>query len=195
MLVNYMFNKISKKTKYSAFELLAGTSFVFLVGFVLYRLITGKSKEGGTWTKKKYYELLPITTTQVSKNKSSSEPKNVSKGEAECKRVLEKLFNKPFDKARPSFLSNPVTGGNNLELDCYNEELQIAVEYNGVQHYKFSPYFHKNKDQFYTQKYRDEMKTRICKDKGLTLIEVPYNVKIENIENYLIEKLRESGKL
>ena len=88
MLVNYMFNKISKKTKYSAFELLAGTSLVFLVGFVLYRLITGKSKEGGTWTKKKYYELLPITTTQVSKNKSSPEPKNVSKGEAECKRVL-----------------------------------------------------------------------------------------------------------
>lgn len=195
MLLNYMFNKISEKTKYSAFELMVGASLIFLSCFVLYRLITGKSKEGGTWTEKKYYELLPTATTRISKKNISPEPKNMSKGEAECKRVLEKLFSKPFDKARPNFLSNPVTGGNNLELDCYNEELQIAVEYNGVQHYKFSPYFHKNKDQFYTQKYRDEMKTRICKEKNITLVEVPYNVKIENIENYLVEKLRESGKL
>ena len=53
----------------------------------------------------------------------------------------------------------PVTGGNfNLELDCFNKELRIGLEYNGVQHYKYVPYFHKNKEAFLNQKYRDDMK-------------------------------------
>jgi len=197
MLINYIFNKISEKTKFCAFELLVGSSIIFLVCFVLYRIITGKhSKEKGTWTKKKYYELLPISVkTHDMKNISATKQNNASKGETECKRVLEKIFNKPFDKARPNFLSNPVTGGHNLELDCYNKELQLAVEYNGIQHYEFSPFFHKNKDQFQNQKYRDEMKKRLCLEHNITLIEVPYNVKIKDIENYLIKILKQENKL
>jgi hypothetical protein len=114
-----------------------------------------------------------------------------SKGEIECRRVLEKIFNKPFNKARPNFLNNPVTGGNfNLELDCYNEDLQIAVEYNGLQHYKYVPYFHKNNEAFLNQKYRDDMKRRICKDENIILIEVPYTVKVENIERFIKDELR-----
>ena len=75
-------------------------------------------------------------------------PPQESKGEKECRKVLENLFNKPFSKSRPDFLRNPVTGGNfNLELDCYNQELSLAVEYNGIQHYKYVPYFHRNNDQ------------------------------------------------
>jgi hypothetical protein len=79
---------------------------------------------------------------------------------------------------------------NNLELDCYNEELKIAVEYNGIQHYKYIPFFHKNKEAFQNQKYRDYMKREICEKNGIKLIEVPNTVKIENIESYLREKLK-----
>ena len=92
---------------------------------------------------------------------------------------------------RPDFLRNPVTGGNfNLELDCYNEELNLAVEYNGVQHYKFIPYMHKNKEAFLNQKYRDDMKKRMCKDAGVILIDVPYTVEPHNIKKYLETELR-----
>lgn len=120
-------------------------------------------------------------------------PPGESKGELECRRVLEKIFGKPFPKARPDFLRNPVTSGeqgdNNLELDCYNSELQLAVEYNGVQHYRYVPFFHRNKDAFQNQKYRDHMKREVCKRNGITLIEVPYTVKTPDIEKFLREKL------
>lgn len=111
-----------------------------------------------------------------------------SEGEKECRRVLENMFSKPFPKARPDFLNNSVTSSN-LELDCYNEEMKLAVEYQGVQHYKYVPYFHPNKEAFMNQKYRDEMKRALCRQNGITLIEVPYTVPVEEIESYLRSQL------
>jgi len=37
------------------------------------------------------------------------------------------------------------------------------------------------------------MKRRICKDYNITLIEVPYTIKVENIESYLIQELRKNN--
>ena len=121
-------------------------------------------------------------------------PPQESKGEIECRRVLEKLFKKPFPKARPDFMRNPVTSGPegdfNLELDCYNPELRLAVEYNGVQHYKYIPFMHgNNRAAFQNQKYRDYVKKDLCQKNGVKLIEVPYTVKIGDIENYIIKNL------
>ena len=65
-----------------------------------------------------------------------------SKGEIECRTVLENIFKRPFRKKRPSFLENKaLNNGLNLEIDCYNEELKLGCEYNGRQHYKFTPFF------------------------------------------------------
>ena len=89
-----------------------------------------------------------------------------------------------------SFLNNKITGGNyNLEIDCYNEELKLGVEYDGAQHHKYIPYFHKNKEAFYNQKYRDTLKEYMCKENGVILIRVPYTIKVENIESYLRKEL------
>ena len=111
-----------------------------------------------------------------------------SKGEIECKKVLEQLFNKPFHKIRPNFLFNNITK-QNLELDLYNEELKLAVEYNGKQHYEYIPYFHKTKDSFYNQQYRDQIKKNLCEKNNIVLIDVPYSVKIEDIKQFLLDKL------
>jgi hypothetical protein len=147
----------------------------------------------GTWSRTYY---LPSSKNVYGKfipyKKTSG--KRDSKGEIECRRILEKIFKCSFDKCRPDFLRNDVTGGNfNLEIDCYNSRLKLGVEYNGVQHYKYTPFFHKNKEAFYNQKYRDELKRRMCKDNKIILIEVPYDIKIENIESYLVEKLKNKG--
>lgn len=115
-----------------------------------------------------------------------------SKGESKCREVLEKLFAKPFPNTRPEFLKNLSTG-KNMEIDCYNEELGIALEMQGIQHYKFSPWFHKSKQDFLDQQYRDKMKRQICEERGLIFIEVPYTVKHENIENFIKIKLEKYG--
>lgn len=118
-----------------------------------------------------------------SKNKVSFE----SRGETECRRAIESITGEPFPRSRPSFLLNKVSG-HHLELDCFNEDLKLAIEYNGEQHYKYIPYFHSNKDSFYNIRYRDEMKKQLCKDAGVELIIVPYTVKINEIEAYIENK-------
>lgn len=142
------------------------------------------------FVKKRYYKsnMLEIDIIKAKKKR----PPQVSKGEAEAKRVLEKIFNVPFEKVRPDFLRNGITK-NNLELDLFNPGLGLGVEFNGAQHYNYNKFFHKNKEAFYNQKYRDYIKKRLCQDNGITLIDIPYTVKPEMIEKFLISELYKKG--
>jgi hypothetical protein len=165
---------------------------IVVVGSLCAILILALCRIGkkGTWSTG--YSYTPGKTI----TKRSKRHIKVSSGEAECRRVLIKLFKKPFANCRPEFLRNPVTGGRfNLELDCYDPSLKLAVEYNGAQHYKYIPYFHKNKEAFYNQKYRDDMKRRMCRDNNISLIEVPNTVKVHDIERFLVKKLKRLGYL
>jgi len=185
-----MLSKLTHIWKNKGFEIILCLCISFIIIFGIYHVISGTK---GTFSRNNYYRYLPPRTTSVAPIKQRTVPVE-SKGEAECRRVLQSLFRKPFTSQRPDFLRNPVTGGNfNLELDCYNQELRLAVEYNGVQHYKYVPYFHRNHDHFMTQKYRDDMKRRICKENNINLIEVPYTVKVEHIKNYIIEHCKKLG--
>jgi hypothetical protein len=172
--------------KYGFEIILVGT---ILVIFILYLFRRGNK---GTWSTSIYLPTKLGKNTYTAPNKKPD-----SRGETECRRVLENFFNKPFPKERPNFLRNPITSSfteaNNLELDCYNEELGLAVEYNGIQHYKFTAHFHKSKDAFHNQKYRDYVKRDLCQKNGVILIEVPYNVNVENIEKFLTDKLYYHG--
>jgi hypothetical protein len=125
-------------------------------------------------------------------HKKPNDPGYVSKGEIKCRYILEKLFNKPFYKIRPDFLKNDVTG-KNIEIDMYNPELKLCLEMNGRQHYEYVPYFHPNKEAFLNQRYRDEMKKTKCRENGLNIIEVPYNVKLEDMEEFIRKKCKELG--
>ena len=171
------------------FETVLISCVVFIIVYGLYLRFTNSQ---GTWSTS--YDYNPAESYVKKTVKKKRPPPTVSKGEAECKRVLEKIFNKPFLNVRPNFLNNPVTGGDfNMEIDCYNEELLLGVEYSGKQHLKYIPFFHKNYEAFLNQKYRDELKRRMCKDNGITLIEVQYTVKFEDIESYLVKELRKNG--
>jgi hypothetical protein len=182
-----MFGKIKELWEDKGFEIVFGLCLSFIIIYGLYRIIT---KQSGSYSKSYYYNNNEIENNFIPKKNIPKE----SKGEAECRRVLRKFFNRSFNKARPDFLNNPVTGGQyNLELDCYDPELRLAVEYNGIQHYQYNKFFHRNNDHFLTQKYRDDMKRRICKEHGVTLIEVPYTVKLENIERFLLNELHNKG--
>ena len=116
----------------------------------------------------------------------------ISKGEMLCKKAIEEIYGVPFYCVRPNFLKNPETG-RNLELDMYNDDLKIALEYSGQHHYVYPNPFHKTKEEFMNQVRRDQYKVEMCDQNGIYLITVPYNVPLEYekikayIEYYLPE--------
>jgi hypothetical protein len=174
-----MFTKLEviKYWKKHQFKIIVFSS-IFLV-FVLYFF---NDKSQGTWS-------LDYTYDPTTKR-----PRFVkeSKGQQECRRVMESLFNAPFPSLRPDFLLNHETG-RNLEIDCCNIDLQLGVEYNGIQHYQYHKKMHSSYEDFEAQQRRDALKQELCKKNSFTLITVPYIISVPNIQNYLIHQLRSYG--
>lgn len=112
----------------------------------------------------------------------------VSRGERICCETLERMFGVPFTNQRPDWLRNPETG-RNLELDCYNEELKIAVEYNGAQHYQWPNFTGQSKAEFESQLRRDAFKSKMCEKRGVYLLIVPYTIPYAEIASYVTNKL------
>lgn len=111
-----------------------------------------------------------------------------SKTEGICRSILERHYNKKFPSMRLDILKNPDTG-RNLELDCYCHDLRLALEYNGIQHYKYPNRYHKTEDDFIMQLARDEWKSRKCKEHGIYLIIVPYTVKVTELSSFIHQRL------
>ncbi len=109
--------------------------------------------------------------------------KFASRGEKCCAQTLMTMFNAPFITVRPKWLRNPKTGCC-LELDCYNRDLHIAVEYNGVQHYE-AGHFGQTEADLAKQQARDQYKRDLCRRNGILFIEVPYTVSLAQIPSYI----------
>lgn len=88
-----------------------------------------------------------------------------------------------------------------MHLDGYNDELKIAFEYQGKQHYIRIPHFHPSKEDFIAQKERDEYKRKMCIENGIKLISVGYinisgnlhEIKFEEIEDYITSECRKNN--
>jgi hypothetical protein len=160
------------------------TCFGIMILVLIHRKMT---KQRGKWGKN-----LNLNNIYIYQGVTQAKEKSESKGELECRKFLETIFQLPFPKSRPDFLRNPITG-NNLEIDCFNESLHLGVEYNGQQHYNYTSFFHRNPEASLNQKYRDEIKRRLCQENGIALIEVPYTIKFNDIGPYLNLRLKELG--
>lgn len=113
---------------------------------------------------------------------------NFNIGEELCRSFFESVFERDFPKVRPSFLTYK---GQRLELDGYCEELGLAFEHQGLQHYKAYKFFGGRKN-YLKIKERDYVKKQLCRKNGVTLFEVKdlvNLVKYKNIADYLIELL------
>jgi hypothetical protein len=139
----------------------------------------------------KGYELMnsgeEITSTQILKikcpNKHSiqstfdnfkSKDKNcrycsghINVGEEVCRCILEALIGMEFIRTRR------INGMENLELDGYCEELKLAFEFNGRQHYEYIELYHRN-STLEDQKKRDEKKLVLCEKNNIKLIIIPF---------------------
>ena len=160
--------------------------FIIIIILILFWLIFTKSDKIH-----EYNELYSALYKNTPKTQPIKKCKD-SKTEVECKRLLEHRFKKPFIKIRPDWLKNESTG-KNLEIDLYNSELKLGIEVQGMQHYIYVPHFHRTKENFTKQQLRDEYKRRRCQELGIILIEIPYDVDIKDVENYLEKELQKNG--
>ena len=96
--------------------------------------------------------------------------------EKECRNIFQKLTGKQFIKTR-TILSG------NLELDGYCDELKLAFEYNGIQHYNTVPYLKVDEDRLKRIQSRDAKKIQLCKKRNIHLIVIPY--KTRNLELFI----------
>lgn len=75
--------------------------------------------------------------------------------------------------------------GNPLSFDFYIKDKNLLIEYNGAQHYKFIPFFHKTIKSFRKQKHHDWLKRNYAKRNNINLLTISYKEDIiEALSNY-----------
>ena len=88
-----------------------------------------------------------------------------SKSEELVRVVMEQIFGVEFKRVRPSWLKNDRNVP--MELDGYSQDLKIAFEYQGRQHYETMAFL-VDQDLKRIQQ-NDKLKAKICKERGVSL--------------------------
>ena len=68
---------------------------------------------------------------------------------------------------------------NNIKINKNIPETGIIFEYDGIQHFRFIPYFHKTEEKFNSQILRDKEKNLYCRKNNIKLVRIPYTSKTE----------------
>lgn len=177
-------------TLWSCLCTVEGLIFAILLIFAVYKYFT---------TPRKFYPFHGLKSEEFDKTLKKPQNKS-SKPEKRCKQIFESIFNYKFHKVRPKWLINPKTM-RELEIDGFCEYIKtplgtgLGFEYNGKQHSKYTPYFHKSEQDFIDQVQRDRIKERLCSQRGILLISIPYVVPFEELEQYIRNKLKQKGVL
>ena len=108
---------------------------------------------------------------------------NESKGE---KRITKYLDSKNINYI-PQYKFDKCRSKKELPFDVYIPSLNIAIEYDGIQHFEIIDYFG-GLDGFIEIKIRDTIKTIYCKENNIKLIRIPYT-EYDNIEKILEKEL------
>lgn len=109
--------------------------------------------------------------------------------ESATRELLEKLTHHKFGKKQLEWARE--NGKMPLELDGYNQVLQMAFEYQGQQHYRPVDFGSGRKqaiEKLRRQQLNDNRKRFLCRYHGVFLIVVPYWIK--DLKAFLLDKLR-----
>lgn len=109
-----------------------------------------------------------------------------------CRAILEHLYKAPFPRLRPKWLVS--AEGAPMELDGYSEPLALAIEYQGIQHYEPVLKFKLDSCRVAKIQERDRLKASICKERQVTLLQIPYTISHDDLEKFIRQELRHRGK-
>lgn len=91
--------------------------------------------------------------------------------------VIEELLAEAFPRCK-IFPQHPVQfRGIQLFIDFFIPSMNLAIECQGEQHYKYVPHFHGTKEEFKEHEVRDQAKRDWARKEKVTLVEIPYNRK------------------
>lgn len=122
----------------------------------------------------------------------SVRPADIIHGDTRCPKCRKKISKgakiiaNVLDKNHVLYEMEKTLDNSRLRFDFYLEkgDLKIAVEYNGSQHYKETPYFQTTLAQ---QQDRDSRKREYCKSHNILLYELPYTLTDKELENKVQE--------
>lgn len=112
-----------------------------------------------------------------------------TKSEEGVIKQLELITGKKFPTVYPKWL---VWKGKTLELDGYNEEMAIALEFSGPLHTKWYPE-REPYTKYFERIVRDVVKKRLCKKHGVSLIVVDMSLPAIHWKEYLRSRLFDLG--
>lgn len=81
--------------------------------------------------------------------------------------------------------------GKPLWVDFYIPSLNIAIEFDGAQHFHYVERFHKTYEGFLESQYRDELKNKLLVENGIKLIRISYKDKIS--KTFLMNVLNDTN--
>ena len=152
------------------------------------------SKRAKAYYRKNRDEIL--AKEEKKRRERGEKPNGLSGTEEVAYTFLKEMFQGyRIYKRNRKIIKSPLTGFY-LELDFYIPKLKLAIELNGITHYK--PVY--GKEKFERQQRNDALKRELCKEKGITLIEIPledgvhydrYDVQHKRLKNVLQEYLKD----
>lgn len=111
--------------------------------------------------------------------------------ESYIRELFSHLLGVRFIAQYPSWLKQGDDGP--LELDGYSEVREVAFEYQGEQHYMVDGYFTRDDAALAERQRLDDLKKEICRARGVTLIEIPFEVSWDELQDYVSKRLEERG--
>lgn len=139
----------------------------------------------------KHGEFLQKPHNHINLRQGCPKCKELSKGQLELFKRLTKAL--PNEQIIWEYSSDWL---GKLKIDIYIPSYKIAVEYDGVQHVKPIKWFG-GIDSFNKAKERDLRKESLCKDNGVCLIRVPYDVTFSSFDSVInnIKNIINNGRL
>lgn len=122
----------------------------------------------------------PATKVATKKTRTKRRfPKNKNtKGELYLFAVLNNILSEHLFINHGYYSMLPSPRGGYMQLDRYYPELKLAFEFDGLQHDVYTPFIHKTMANYEYMKECDQLKDKLCKDLGITLIRVSQKHKV-----------------